>query len=329
VDELVEARLPWVSKVIRSWYAEADVIEQLRTAMTPEAQRVTNNAFGQEFRDGVGLESVDDPLDWANRRLELPGGGWAVTGIRFRGGDASRPFVDVIATTASPTPDGLADLAAIVVPAYAAFAPLCLRLDVPNPAGLVEQLSGHPRFGVGCDVDMHVVAGLVQQLREHPRAAAYPRVSLRAGDPQELAPRVAAVYADLAVRQPQLAMWANPEDADSLAASADEGLLFQVLVDDEPAGVVASIRYDAHAMAGFSVQELCLDTTHRGRHLAAGIVQRLIDELPARPGDVLWGTIHPSNLPSLRNALAIGRVDVGGYAWVTPAGMRGMPVADR
>jgi len=77
-------------------------------------------------------------------------------------------------------------------------------------------------------------------------------------------------------------------------------------------------------MAGFSVQELCLDAAHRGRHVAAAAVQRMIDLLPAGPGDVLWGTIHPSNLPSLRNALSVGRVHVGAYTWVTPSGLPGM-----
>jgi hypothetical protein len=54
-------------------------------------------------------------------------------------------------------------------------------------------------------------------------------------------------------------------------------------------------------------------------------VQRLLDLLPARPGDVLWGTIDPRNAPSLRNALSIGRVPVGGYVWIAPAGSAGMP----
>ena len=325
MDHLVEARRLWVSEVITSWYAEADLTRQLQAALATEAHRIANVAFGQEFRTAVALEGVDDPLEWANRRIDLPGGGWAVTGIRFRGGDAGRPFVDVVATTERPTPDGLAVVADAVIPAHRAFAPLCLRVDVPDPAGLVEQLGGDPRFGDHNAVDMHVVAGLVEQLREHPRASAYPQVSLRAGDPEELAERVAKIYAELAAGEPELAMWAHPEDAESLAECAGEGLLYEVLVDDNPAGVVASVRDDAHAMAGFSVQELCLDAAHRGRHVAAAAVQRLIDEVPARGGDVLLGTIKPSNVPSLRNALSVGRVHVGGYAWVTPSGLAGMP----
>jgi hypothetical protein len=324
LDDLVDARVGWVSGVIRSWYADSDLRDHLRSAMSVEEHRVGNVAFGREFRDGVGLHPESDPLDWTNRRLDLPGGGWALTGIRFRGADARRPFVDVAATTERPTTDGLARVAAAVLPAYDAFEPLCLRVDAPDPAGLVERLEADDRFGPGSAVDMYVVAGPVEALRNEPRASAYDGVSLRTGKAGPLAERVAAVYAELTEQRPELAMWANPEDAESLAECADEGLLFEVLVDDEPAGVVASVRYDAHGMSGFSVQELCLDGTHRGRHIAAAVVQRLVDELPTRDGDVLWGTIHPENTPSLRNALAVGRVVVGGYVWVTPSGLPGM-----
>jgi L-amino acid N-acyltransferase YncA len=324
LEDLVDARVGWVSGLLRSWYADSDLREHLRSAMSVEEHRVGNLEFGKGFRDGVGLHPTSDPLDWTNRHLDLADEGWAVTGIRYRGGDSLRPFVDVVATTEAPTPDGLARVASAVVPAYDAFEPRCLRVDAPDPSGLVEQLAADDRFGPACAVDMFVVAGPVEELRAQARASAYDRVVLRAGDPEPLAKRVAAVYADLAEQRPDLAMWANPEDAESLAECAEEGLLFEVLVDGEPAGVVASMRYDGHGMVGFSVQELCLDGTHRGRHIAAAALQRLVDELPAGDDDVLWGTIHPENLPSLRNALSVGRVIVGGYVWVTPIVLPGM-----
>jgi hypothetical protein len=325
LDDLVEVRRGWISPVIRSWYAEHRLAPQLRAALATEAHRFENLPFGREFRDGVGLGHGPDPLYWSNRRVALADGGWAMTGIRFRGGDATRPFVDVVATTAAPTPDGLAEVAASVLPAYRPFDPLCLRVDAPDPDQLVETLSADGRFGPGCAVDMYVVAGPVEHLRTRPKASAYDQVTLRAGEPEPLAARVAAIYRALAESRPQLAMWADPEDLDSLTECAAEGLLFEVLVDGSPAGVVASLRYDAHAMAGFSMQELCLDADHRGRHVAAAAVQRLVDELPAGEGDVLWGTIHPGNVPSLRNALSLGRVKAGGYVWVTPSGLPGMP----
>lgn len=325
VDEMAEVRLGWTSATIRTWYAEPDLRHHLRSGLAVEVERLENADFGRELREGVGIRGPEDPLDWANRRFELPDQGWAVTGIRFRGRDARRPFVDVVATTAPPTPDGLAVVADAVAPAYRAFAPLCLRVDAPDARELVEQLTGDPRFGAHCGIDMQVVAGLVEQLRMRPRASAYSRVRLRVGKPRELARRVSEIYGELAVREPELATWAKPEDFDSLSQCAEEGLLFEALADDGPAGVVAALRSDAHAMVGFSVQELCLDAAHRGQHLAPAIVQRLVDELPAGSDDALWGTIHPANTPSLRNALSIGRTFVGGYVWVTPARLPGMP----
>lgn len=334
LDELVRARMSWLSPVIRSWYDDTEVRAQLGSAMAPEADRVANDEFGAEFRDALGLAErgqapVPDALDWANRRLELADGGWAVTGIRFRGRDAARAFVDVVATTASPTPDGLAVVSTAAGQAYDAFAPLCLRVDAPDAPGLVESLVGDTRFEPSCGVDMHVVAGQVRDLRAGPRATSYDRVTLRPGDAGVLTRRVAAIYAALAALEPGLSTWANPEDEESLRECAEEGLLFEVLVDGEPAGVVAALRDDDHGMRGFSVHEICLDPRHRGRRLAPPTVQRLVDQLPADDGDVLWGTIHPANVPSLRNALSIGRVLVGGYVWVTPSGWAGMPSTAR
>ena len=89
--------------------------------------------------------------------------------------------------------------------------------------------------------------------------------------------------------------------------------------------MVCAVRDDDHGMSGFCVQEICLDARHLGRRLAPAVLQHLVDELPAEEGDVLWGTIHPDNAPSLRNSLSIGRTVVGGYVWVTPDGLPGMP----
>lgn len=324
LHDLVEARLPWTSPVVATWYSPAQLRAQWTTALQVESERLDDAAFGEEFRDAIG-EGPAEPLAWANRRLTLEGGGWAVTGIRFRGRDARRPFVDVVATTRPPTPDGLSVVADAVLAAYDAFAPLCLRVDAPDATALVEALSHDPRFGPRCGVDQHVVAGRVEDLRAFARAWAYPVLTLTKGKPEEMAERAAEIYADLRSAEPALAEWAGPEDADSLAESADQGLLFEVYADDTPAGVVAAVRRDDHGLAGFVVQELCLDAAHRGRRLASATVQRLVDELPAVGGDVLWGTIHQANQASLRNALSIGRRHVGGYVWVTPAGLPGMP----
>ncbi|WP_298805384.1 hypothetical protein [uncultured Pseudokineococcus sp.] len=324
LDAMVRARWAWTSSTVRGWYSEQDLRRHLRVALADEARRVGDADFGRDFRDAVALLDVPDPLDRANRVVELPGGGWAVTHLRFRLGDVTRPFVDVVAATAPPTPDGLALVTDTVLPAYAPFGPVSLRLEVPDGAGLLAALGSDERFG-RCGPALHVVAGRVEDLLRRPRASSYPSVRLRPADPGEAAERAETAYAELAVARPQSRAWAAAESVASLSECAEEGLLFEVVVDGLVAGVVAAARDDDHGLVGSTIRELCLDARHRGRRLAGGVLQRLVDELPARPGDVLWGTVHPGNRPSLRNALSIGRTTTSSLLWVAPRGHPGIP----
>ena len=324
LNAMTRARLSWVSPRLAEWYDGARLARQVAGGLSVDAARVGDVAFGAEFRDAVGIGASADPLDWANRRIDLATGGWVVAGIRFRGLDVTRPFVDVVATNEAASVDGLAAVAADVVPAFAPFRPRCLRVEVADPAGCVERLATDGRFDGG-SVDQYLVAGVVDDLRARRRAPSYELVALRPGDPAELAQRAAAIYAELGRLDPQLREWAQPEDADSLADCAAEGLLFEVVASGRPVGVVAAVRDDAHGMSGFCVEEICLDPGRRGGGLAAGVLQRLLDHLPAGEGDVLWGSIHPDNARSLRTSLSVGREVVGGYVWVTPAGLPGMP----
>jgi L-amino acid N-acyltransferase YncA len=323
LDEMARARLPWLHPRLRSWYGDVQLTVQVKSAMETEVGRVGDVDFGASYRNDAGV-GVGAPLDWANRRIALRSGGWAVTGIRFRGRDIERPFVDVIAASEPPTPDGLSAVAEAVVRAYEQFSPRCLRVETANPAALVAKVAEDPRFGDHSGIDMHIVAGMVDELLDRPRVPGYQHIALRRGGAAPLAEQAATIYRELTDRQPDTARWATPEDAESLADCAAQDLLFEVVADGDSAGVVAAIRHDAHGMTGFSVQEICLDVRHRGRHLAAGVMQHLLENLSAKNGDVLCGTIHPDNTASLRNALSIGRELVGGYAWITPTGLPGM-----
>jgi GNAT superfamily N-acetyltransferase len=324
LEDLVAARMPWTAGVLHEWYPRTALEAQLAADLDGALALVYDREFAASFRRDVGLPIEVDDLAWANQVLALPDDGWALTGIRFRGLDITLPFVDVVATDAGPTPREVAEVAARVATSYAAFEPRCVRFDVPDPDGLVDAMAAQDE-STRAEVDQYVVAGLVSDLRERATGPSYERVELRRAGPEPLAARAAAIYADLHRAAPQTTLWANPEDVESLAGCAAEGLLFGVLVDADPAGVVAAMREDAHGLRGYVVQELCLDDEHRGRGLAAPVLQHLVRALPEGEGATLWGTIHPDNAASLRNALRIGRQKVGGFVWVTPPGLAGMP----
>src|SRR5688500_8286017 len=106
LDRMTRARMPWTSSRLREWYDEPRLSAQLTDYLRTDAGPVGDEKFGADFRDAVDPTISPDPLSWANRVLDVGGGGWAVTGIRYRSLDRDRPFVDVVATDQAPAPDG-------------------------------------------------------------------------------------------------------------------------------------------------------------------------------------------------------------------------------
>jgi hypothetical protein len=159
IEDVVTARLPWTSPVLSEWYGQQRLRAQLATSLTAELSRVGDESFARGYRGAVALDIDADLLSWSNRILTLDdGAGWALAGIRFRGMDVSKPFVDVIASTQPPTRRGLLDGATRVTRAYGAFRPLCARFAVPDADRFVELTDDG--FGPGSAIDMHIVAGL-------------------------------------------------------------------------------------------------------------------------------------------------------------------------
>lgn len=320
--EILEAATAWTSPRIVEW--SPSLHRNLSEWLEPSMALVGDAAWGAQIRDLVQLP-IDDPLQWANRRIPLPGGEWAIAGIRFRDRDISRPFVDIIATSLAPEPSQLAALAD-VLPHFTAFSPLCLRIHCPDPEQTLSELARCGTYAGHAATDLLIVAGLLETLKWRAMPSSTESVELRAVDPQAAADRVAAIYDELEHSRPGIKSWASPADVDLLSSAATENLLFEVCSDSEPIGVVAAARENAYGMSGYSVQELCLNAEHRGRRLGRAVLLQLCGRLPiASVGDVLWGHIHPDNKPSLDNSLSIGREVVGGHLWLSPAGYEGMP----
>ena len=323
LDDMAAAHSSWTSARLADWYPHDQRRARSRDAMQAQAGGVADAGFGLSFRDNVGSVPVTDPLAWANRRIDLADGHWCVTGIRFRGRDATKPFIDVVATSVPPQADALARLTAELVPHYSDFAPRAVRVDAPAPDELVTAAVANPQFA-HAGVDQYIVAGLVAALRTRPHVTGYERVQLQPTAVDAAGDTTVRLYGQALAARPDLAQWATPSTTEELQQCANECLLFEVAVDGHAAGVIAARRDDDHGMTGFVVQEIVLDDTHRGHRLGPAVLQCLVAELPAGPGDTLWGTIHPDNQPSLRNARSIGREIIAGYVWLTPQGLPGL-----
>ncbi|MDL0402867.1 hypothetical protein [Corynebacterium lehmanniae] len=310
LDQMANAYEAWMPQQLREWYTADQRRELAVKEMRPQAEHTADVDFGAGFRDHLkplGGPDMSDPLAWANRRVEFADGHWCVAGVRFLGLDPEKPFVHVVATSVPPQLALLDAYAEQLHREFADFGPLAIRFELPNPPE-------------DADIDQWIIAGLVSGLRRKPRRPQHERVRLTPADPAETAGYADEVLGNVAKQLPEVRTWTEAATLEQLQRCADTGALREIEVDGRRAGIIAAARDDANGMRGFQVYEILLDDNARGRGLAPVAMQLLCDVLPAHTGDMLWGTVHVGNGPSIGNALAVGREKTAAFVWVRRRG---------
>lgn len=325
LSRLVAAKFVATSVRVRGWYDGPETLCRIRTDLAREVDRVSDTDFAASLRQQCPFPGVSDVAAYKNRILQLQDGALVLTGIRFRGGDLAKPFVDVLAAEGPLDAERLDAIAAQVEARWAQFRPLCARFLLPDDIDL-----DWARLGPRSRPDLHLVAGRLDDLASRPLVHTAARVTLLPPGNLAFFDRYAKIYADLFASHPKHREYNLPQDKEALAKALQEGLLFEVLVDGSWAGIVSALPQAPAGLTGFTVQEMLLDQAHRGQGFGPAMQQRLIEHLRGQDDAVLAGTIHAGNVASLASARRAGRDVIATYVWVTPtrSGAQGMPGLD-
>lgn len=313
MEWMISSRLGAVSDVVRNWYVEHELRQLVADDLAVEIERIDDTEFAREFQQHCPVPGVPEPGAYNNQVITLADGSRCLAGIRFRGADVSRPFVDLVAVEGTFDHDRIADVVDETDTAWGRFDPRAVRILHPDPIGFLDAdaRGGQP--------DQFIVAGRIHDLRGKPTVDAESgRVHIRRATGLEWYDRYVAELEDLFRADPRRAEMTRAESRDDLAETHDAGLLFEIFVDDQWAGVLAASRDAGYGMRGHYMQEVMLAHSYRGQGLASEVQRQLMGLLPAEPGDALFGTIDARNRPSLRTALSVGREIVGGYLWLYP-----------
>ncbi len=258
---------------------------------------VGNLDFAGPFADYIGLADVP-AVDYAHR-VVVSNRGELLGGIRFLGGDRTRPFVDVLAHSF----DDEQALADCVAAEWAVFAPPSMRLVV-RP---------HKRPGADTVLDQSIHVGRVRQM-----SASDGRVELgRFSDADEAVALVAERYAALSTDQPDLAANISAAEPEDVQCWHERGALWAIQVSAQTVGMLAVTPGEIDWIIGQEVQEEVIAYPWSGRGYAVS-AQAAWAALVAgsEPDTLLIGTIDRRNTASRLSAQRAGRPALLGKAFM-------------
>jgi GNAT superfamily N-acetyltransferase len=244
-------------------------------------------------------QSGEPPEMYLDRWLPLHGGAHVLAGPRYLGRDPDLPFVGVSASDRPLVPDDRDDLIAMARESFAAFNPGFVRVTTADPIGAWPRTDGGKRQ----------LVGLLGDLRANP----VPReLRTRRRHDTNFYRRYRDIHESHTQRDPNHARHARCETKEDLQSLAERGLLFDVLIDERWAGVLAAEPGVLSGVRGATVIELLLDTDHRGRGYGKHLSVLLAQALPMDDAECLMGTIHADNTTAYHAAINAGRIDIGG-----------------
>lgn len=227
------------------------------------------------------------------RTHSLPGG--VEIAFRRKGGDGTKPFVDVLAGDLPP----LDELRSVVADLLPERPPVARFIALRAPTATARP-------------DQHIVVGLVHALQARPPIPAPSGFTISAVPASSLT-SYAEEFARFQ-RSGPLGREVWPASVEELERAAADGVLVGATGPDGWAGVAACLPGHVDRWSGQVVLELFVAERSRRKGLAPALQRALIDRLD--PDVTLLGTIHHANTPSLATALRCGRQIVASYWWV-------------
>jgi RimJ/RimL family protein N-acetyltransferase len=296
----VETASLGVHPLVASWYA-ADELRRNVAAWLADDVRLVEDLDAKRAVAAKCPVAGRTAEEYGNRVVRVAGDLEALAGIRFRTGDPSRAFVELV-TTSRPVADAAEHRRTFdaVARDFAGFSPRSVRFHVVHEAALPV-----PR-----EKSDLVLAARVDDLRAL-AAASSDAVLLRRVGATVAYDHYLNLYANFHAEAPRNAELARVEDVESLAAFEADGGLFEIRIDGFFAGYCAARRCARYGVRGWLAGEIILTRRFRGQGHASSVHRRMADAIPALPGDALWAQVHEDNVASWKAGLSAGYAVIG------------------
>ncbi len=222
------------------------------------------------------------------------------------GGDLTKPYVLVIHKNFSlHTVENIWLISALLSKEYKLFKPQRFGWFSNN---IEDQLIEENGFLSG---DMVYISNFLEKLKDNDKPEYYERVNLLPAQNLDWFERYENAYEKLLADNPNFKEMIQITSKSTLEQLKDQHLLYEVFIDENWAGIIAANSESDLFFSGFCVYEELLLKEFRGQNLAPAMQRHLIEKLPSKEKEMIYGTIHYDNVPSIKTAQKVGRLPCG------------------
>lgn len=287
-----------IPTVAQQWFPESYLKQRLTLGLRRDIVLMFDLSSAIAFHNYCPVESAA-VKDYLNKLITLPDKNQLIASIRFDRLDTAFPFVEIDQLTFDAIDYDPTQLLHSINPVFAVFKPEYVRF-----------FSAQDSQTLMCDT--RFVVGLLDDILQHPPEQAE-RVRVERVHNLRQYERYSRAYDAFHVQMPHLKEAVPKETRESMLSYIDSGGVFDAYVDGDWLGTVIVDPYDESLWRGFMVADEIISPEFKGQGLGAAMQYQALKMLDYDDYNVIVGTIHPQNMPSLKTAKRLRRVDIGGY----------------
>ena len=295
IDQWAAAEARRRHPALKAW--SKNVLEVQREQLATTISRRCQPLRAEKYRRRCPVPGATAE-DYILQRVDVGGASYLV-GIHFFGLNIERPYLGILARTGL-----LDDVDRVATALYRRFA-----VFRPQSMQLFQSGDDEPdlRDRHGAIPDQRLIAGHTEGL---PPFSEPECVTLRIPeDLDALHHHLQVWFSEFREDVPGLADRVHPLSSAMLKRQHAR----EVWVDNQLAGAIAGSHNGTSGLEGVEITEEILGRAFRGRGLAVAAQRTFLRDFPDA---IAWGRIDTDNHASMKTALRVGRIDLGGWTFV-------------
>jgi len=293
-----------IPPILLAWVGSENIKNSIRTKLMDDYAYLYDDEAAGEYMSNIKYENTHIE-DYYAHFIDLDYNRAVISSIYFRKERGNFfPFIQIFHKNFDFSSIRKNELEKIIS-WYGAFNPEFIRFYEHD---LRESMTIHDYKITGESI---VAAGHIATIKHHTKPDDYGDISLEIVHNMDFYENYSREYDDFLKENGHMRNFLNKESYETMKRLVEINFVYKIIIDGETAGIFAVDKTIEKYFNSFLVVEEVIYKKFRGRGFAPAAQRKIIDIIIAGSQEMIFGTIHPQNLASLKTALKNDRVLLG------------------